>query len=88
MSRNPLSLAVILMASFLSVGMARAEDSKLNQTAREIGHSIGTAAREVGEGAKKAGKEIGKAGKKVGQAAAEGGKEVARAFKGKADKDD
>lgn len=72
--------------------VTQADDDRVANDAKEVGHAVGSAAREIGQGAKQVGKAIGKeakvVGKTIGHAAKEGGKEFHRAVTGKSAKKD
>ena len=77
-----LGLAALLLLA--GVPAVHASDEP-EQTAKKVGHAVGSAARDVGKGAKAAGKAVGreakKVGKAVGRAAKAGGKQFNCAVK-------
>jgi hypothetical protein len=63
-----LSSAITVMLCVLGCSSHNGRDPSLKESAREVGHAVGTATREVGQGAKKAGKAVGEAAKEGGRA--------------------
>jgi len=63
--------------------LAIGEESKVKETAKDVGQSVGTAAREVGHGTKKVTKQVGKtvaeAARETGHAFRDGAKELKKA---------
>jgi effector-binding domain-containing protein len=80
--------AAVGVASALAGGV-RAEESKVKETAKEVGHTVGTAAREVGQGTKKVTKKVGEKATEVaretGHAFRDGAKELKKAVTSEGD---
>ena len=78
-------VSAVLLSICLFYFESSAANEKSEQTAKKVGHAVGSAARDIGKGAKKAGKVIGKEAKKVGKtigrAAKAGGQEFNCAVK-------
>ena len=76
------SLSAALLALALC-SSAYAEESKVKETAKEVGNAVGTAAREIAQGTKKVVKKVAKVTKEVavetGHAFRDGAKEVKKA---------
>ena len=68
-----------------------AEENKIRQDAKEVGHAVGAAVREVGHETKKVAKKVGHATKKAvhetGEALHDGAKEFKKAVKGEGEKE-
>lgn len=75
-------LAVLLLLALAPTAHANGEPE---QTAKKVGHAVGSVARDIGKGAKVAGKAVGreakKVGKAVGRAAKAGGQQFNCAIK-------
>lgn len=76
--------ATLLLTMWCCAQISYAGDEP-EQTAKNVGHAVGSAARQIGKGAKEAGKAVGreakKAGKAVGRAAKAGGQQFNCAVK-------
>ncbi len=88
MKQSPVVTSTLLVLALCA--NAYAEESKVKEGAKEVGHAVGTAAREVGHGTKKITKEVGKAvagaARETGHAFRDGAKEVKKAVKGEGEK--
>jgi len=82
-------LAVLVAASPLAHADEKPPKKTVSETAKEVGHAVGTASREVGHGTKTATKEVGKAvssaARETGHAFRDGTREVKKAVKGQGD---
>jgi hypothetical protein len=82
------SLVAYILAGVANPSHAQEKSAKeaTRETAKEVGHTVGTAVREVGQGAKKATKEVGKAvtevARETGHAFRDGAKEFKQAVHG------
>jgi hypothetical protein len=81
-SRHVIRLGASLLALAICAS-AGAEENKVKEAAKEVGHSIGSAAREVGHETKHIAKEVSKAvseaARETGHAFRDGAKEVKKA---------
>lgn len=76
-------LSIAAALSMLLTANIRAEESKAKETAKEVGHAVGSTAREIGHGTKKATKTVGKkvaeVARETGHAFRDGAKELKKA---------